>query len=605
MLANWFVLIWLAALPPAVSLPVIRANHNDRPAGSLASGILTLRLVAREGVWHPEAEDGIGIPVRAFAEEGRALENPGPLIRVPEGTEIRVRVRNAIPGATLVVHGLTTHPGAGTDSLVLAPGGERETRFRAGARGTYFYWATTGGAALPMRHSVDTQLSGAFIVDPVGTRTPDHVFVIGVWVDSLTLQGKRSPHEIPTINGKMFPYTESFGYTVGDSVRWRVINASDREHPMHLHGFYYRLDGLGDERADTLFKADRRPWVVTDNLQPGTTMSVTWAPDRPGNWIFHCHILFHVTGDLSLASHSPHKDRGMERMSGILIPLHVRATPGRSYPAIVGTPRALRLLVQSRPKVYRDDPGFGFVLQDGARAPAPDSIRIPGSPIVLTRDEPVRITVVNHLDEPTAVHWHGIELTSYYDGVPGVSGDAGHLLPSITAGDSFAAAYTPPRAGTFIYHTHIDDVKQMESGLYGPLIVLPPGQTFDSTTDHIVTISLHEYADTFDVLMNGSVRPEPIVLRAGVPNRIRVVIIPAAGSGELTLLSDTTPIRWRALAKDGADLPAALATERPARQLVSVGETYDFEVTLKETRPLRLELLDGKVVLARLPVEVR
>jgi hypothetical protein len=83
------------------------------------------------------------------------------------------------------------------------------------------------------------------------------------------------------------------------------------------------------------------------------------------------------------------------------------------------------------------------------------------------------------------------------------------------------------------------------------------------------------------------------------------VIIPAAGSGELTLLSDTTPIRWRALAKDGADLPAALATERPARQLVSVGETYDFEVTLKEARLLRLELLDGKVVLARLPVEVR
>jgi len=107
------------------------------------------------------------------------------------------------------------------------------------------------------------------------------------------------------------------------------------------------------------------------------------------------------------------------------------------------------------------------------------------------------------------------------------------------------------------------------------------------------------------VLMNGSVRPEPIVLRVGVPNRIRVVIIPAAGSGELTLLSDTTPVRWRALAKDGADLPAALATERPARQLVSVGETYDFELTPREARPLQLQLLDGKVVLGRLPVEVR
>jgi FtsP/CotA-like multicopper oxidase with cupredoxin domain len=605
MLPNWFILFWLAAVPLAAPLPIIRANHNDRPAGSLGNGVLTLRLVARDGLWHPEAENGVGIPVRAFAEQGRALENPGPLIRVPEGTEIRVRVRNAIPGATLVVHGLTTHPDEGADSLVIAPGGERETRFRAGKRGTYFYWATTSGATLPKRRSVDTQLSGALVVDPVGARAPDHVFVIGVWIDSLTLQGKRSPHEIPTINGKMFPYTESFGYTVGDSVRWRVINASDREHPMHLHGFYYRLDGLGDARADTLFKADRRQWVVTDNLLSGTTMSLTWSPDRPGNWIFHCHILFHVMGDLSLASHAADKNKGMERMSGILIPLHVRAAPGRSYPAVVGTPRPLRLLVQSRPKIYRDDPGFGFVLQDGAHAPAPDSIRIPGSTIVLTRNEPVRITVVNRLNEPTAVHWHGIELTSYYDGVPGVSGEPGNLLPSIAAGDSFAAAYTPPRAGTFIYHTHIDDVKQMEAGLYGPLIVLPPGQTFDSTTDHIVTISLHEYPDTFNVLMNGSVSPEPIVLRVGVPNRLRIVIIPAAGSGELTLLSDTTPVRWRALAKDGADLPAALATERPARQLVSVGETYDFEITPNDARPLQLELLDGTVVLGKLPVEVR
>jgi FtsP/CotA-like multicopper oxidase with cupredoxin domain len=604
MIIRFCITLSLAAAPLVAQLPVIRANHNDRPAGSLENGVLHLNLVARAGVWHPESEEGIGIPVQAFAEEGRALENPGPLIRVPEGTELRVRVRNALPAATLVMHGLVTHPDPTNDSLIVAPGATRELRFHAGAPGTYFYWASTTGTALRKRRRADSQLSGALVVDPVGKRVADHVFVIGVWIDSVALQGKREQRELPVINGKMFPYTESFTYSVGDSVRWRVINASDREHPMHLHGFFYRLDALGDARTDTLFSVDRRPLVVTDNLLSGTTMAVTWSPDRPGNWLFHCHILYHVTGDLSLSGHG-RGSAGMEGMSGILIPLHVRGARGRSYPPIVGTPRSLHLFVQSRPRIYRDDPGFGFVLQDGASPPAADSIRIPGSPIVLTRDEPVRITVVNRLTEPTAVHWHGIELTSYYDGVPGLSGAPGHLLPSIAAGDSFAALYTPPRAGTFIYHTHIDDVKQMEAGLYGPLVVLPQGQRFDSTTDHIVTISLHEYADTFDVLMNGSVRPEPIVLREGVPNRIRVVIIPAAGSGELTLLSDTTPVRWRALAKDGADLPMALATERPARQLVSVGETYDFEVTPKEAKPLRFQLRDGPDVLGTLPVEVR
>lgn len=594
----------LAGAPLAAQLPVIRANHNDRPAGALANGILSLHLVARTGVWHPDAEDGVGIAVQAFAEEGRALENPGPLIRVPEGTEVRVRIRNAIAGSSLVVHGLVTHPVAGIDSLVVPPGAEREARFTAGAPGTYFYWATTTGVPLGQRRRVDSQLSGALVVDPRGARLADHIFVIGVWVDSVTLGGKREVREVPVINGKMFPYTESLEYAVGDSVHWRVINASDREHPMHMHGFFYRLDGLGDARADTTYPPERRPWVVTDNLLSGTTMRVTWSPDRPGNWVFHCHILYHVMGALTLAPHNP-ADARMERMSGILIPLHVRGKAPSPSPGTTGVGRAMRLLVQERPRVYRDEPGFGFVLQDGPHAPAPDSIRIPGSPIILTRGEPVRITVVNRLDEPTAVHWHGIELTSYYDGVPGWSGEPGHVLPSIAPHDSFTAAYTPPRAGTFIYHTHIDDVKQMEAGLYGPLIVLPPGRAFDSTTDHVVTISMHEYPDTFDILFNGRAHPEPLVLKAGVANRLRIVMIPAAGYADLLLLSDTTPVTWRALAKDGADLPVALATTEPARHLVSVGETYDFEFTPRDARPLRFELRDGATLLGRMPVEVR
>jgi len=604
MVARLYVTLCLTAAPLAAQLPVIRANHNDRPAGSVENGVLTLRLVARSGLWHPEAENGVGLEVQAFAEEGRALENPGPLIRVREGTEIRVHVRNAIAGATLVVHGLVTHPVAGADSLVVPPGGEREADFTAGAPGTYFYWATTTGVSLDRRRKVDSQLSGALIVDPRGVRPDDHVFVIGVWEDSLTLRGKRDVREVPVINGKMFPYTESLEYGVGDSVHWRVINASDREHPMHLHGFFYRLDGLGDAHADTQYTPERRPWVVTDNLLSGNTMRVTWSPDRPGNWVFHCHILYHVMGALTLAGRGPDDPR-KERMSGILVPLHVRGkTPGGRQPA-TGVVRAMRLLVQERPKVYRDEPGFGFVLQDGSRVPAPDSIRIPGSPIILTRGDPVRITVVNRLDEPTAVHWHGIELTSYYDGVPGWSGEPGHVLPSIAPHDSFTAAYTPPRAGTFIYHTHIDDVRQMEAGLYGPLIVLPPGRTFDSTTDHVVTISMHEYPDTFDILFNGRVHPEPLVLKAGAANRLRIVMIPAAGYADLVLLSDTTPVTWRALAKDGADLPAALATSEPAHHLVSVGETYDFEFTPRDTRPLRLELRDGTTLLGRMPIEVR
>jgi FtsP/CotA-like multicopper oxidase with cupredoxin domain len=71
-----------------------------------------------------------------------------------------------------------------------------------------------------------------------------------------------------------------------------------------------------------------------------------------------------------------------------------------------------------------------------------------------TAGEPVAITLRNQLPEATAVHWHGIELDSYYDGVPGFSGASGSVTPAIEPGATLTVRFTPTRAGTFIYHTH-------------------------------------------------------------------------------------------------------------------------------------------------------
>jgi FtsP/CotA-like multicopper oxidase with cupredoxin domain len=103
-------------------------------------------------------------------------------------------------------------------------------------------------------------------------------------------------------------------------------------------------------------------------------------------------------------------------------------------------------------------------------------IPLGGPPIVLTRGQPVEIEVVNRLKDPTAIHWHGIELESYYDGVPGWSGAGTKITPPIAPGTSCVARMTPPSAGTFIYHTHWHDQFQLINGIYGQLIVLPPGE---------------------------------------------------------------------------------------------------------------------------------
>ena len=59
------------------------------------------------------------------------------------------------------------------------------------------------------------------------------------------------------INGQSWPHTERLAYTVGDTVRIRVINAGGAVHPMHLHGFYFNVDSRGDERTDGVFARGR------------------------------------------------------------------------------------------------------------------------------------------------------------------------------------------------------------------------------------------------------------------------------------------------------------------------------------------------------------
>src|SRR6185312_13254351 len=114
-----------------------------------------------------------------------------------------------------------------------------------------------------------------------------------------------------------------------------------------------------------------------------------------------------------------------------------------------------------------------YVLQEGDAAPASDSLRIPSSTIVLRQHEPTEVTLLNRASVMATVHWHGIEVESYYDGVGGWSGWGKRTAPSIAPGDSFVVRLHPDRAGTFIYHAHTNEVTQLPSGLFGPLIVLP------------------------------------------------------------------------------------------------------------------------------------
>jgi FtsP/CotA-like multicopper oxidase with cupredoxin domain len=579
-----------AQSPPATDSLAIQANSNRTPGGKLDHGVLTLHLELRQADWYPESDDGHSMRVYAFGEEGQAPQVPGPLIRVPQGAEVHVTLRNLLPAAA-VVHGMHQHPGEASDVVQVPAGAVRELQFSAGVPGTYQYWASAGGelnGGRPYRE--DSQLAGAFIVDPPGTVLPDRVFVIGLWRSQPNVVLSQ---DVPVINGKSWPYTERLTYAAGGPVRWRWINASDSVHPMHLHGSYYRVDSEGDGERDQVFEAAQQRMVVTHGMRPGTTMSTLWTP-LPGRWIFHCHLVAHFLPEMTASNAlvaQPERihEHGSNHMAGLV--LGITVTGKRQAVASHGRTRKLRLLVRERPARNGLPPGLGYQLEESHILVSQD-VTAPGPPIVLERGRPVEITVVNQLHEPTAVHWHGMELESYYDGVVGWGIDARKITPAIAPNASFRVRFTPPRAGTFIYHAHLNDEVQLGSGLYGPLIVVEPGAKLSSASDNIFLVSRGGANEvTAPRLLNGSAEDPPTLYwQRGQRYRLRLIDITANNPALFSLKGSGGLVRWRAVAKDGADLPPNQAVMQDSQQPLWSGETYDFEYEPQELGSLRLEV---------------
>jgi FtsP/CotA-like multicopper oxidase with cupredoxin domain len=282
--------------------------------------------------------------------------------------------------------------------------------------------------------------------------------------------------------------------------------------------------------------------------------------------------------DHAHATHASHD--AVTGMAGLVMGIRVF---GRNLATAGAAPvRQLTLAMQRRPGYWGAEDAYGFALASGTTAPRPENVSVPGPVLVLTRGEPVEIVLMNELPEATAIHWHGIELDSYYDGVPGWGGDGVSTTPAIEPGGRFVARFTPPRAGTFIYHTHSHDLRQLASGLYGAIVVVDPGQAFDPTRDHVVLLGMEGPKDTlrydrFPVVVNGT-RDTVLTMKAGVLNRLRLINITTSFNGlNVSFVSNNQPIAWRLVAKDGADLPPGQQTVRPAlRQTIAVGETFDF-----------------------------
>jgi manganese oxidase len=613
----------------------------------MRGSVLTVSLEAKEAQWHINGPTRPPMTIEAFAERGKAPLMPGPLVRVPRGMELRLSIRNSLAKPLTFFVPAAIHGGPdrldAMDSIIVAPRTVETLTTHASAPGSFVYRATTPDRAVLVNHSSGL-LAGAIVVDTVGAAVPSHdrVFVIMATEDSASIACDDTTSSSPidechgrrfvyTINGQLWPSTERIRATVGDSLRWRVINASFQIHPMHLHGFYYRVDAFSGPFTSMRGRPAPGQKVVTQLLEPLSAMSMTWSPDRPGNWLFHCHFATHNTPD---SLRSAPGDRDEREMIGMVLGTIVAPRPGAVATRDPAPARRLRLIAERAAPVAAAPsttvaarrafgklgsvPPMHFVLEENGQ----DVIARGGiSPEMdLVRGEPVAITIVNHLAEPTSVHWHGIEVEdSYMDGVPGFSGSGTHLTPAIAPGDSFVARFTPPRAGSFMYHAHVDEMRQQAAGLEGALVVREPGAPH-SPDDHVAFLTGHLGDGEHPLEIDGGSDPDTVVLHAGrtarwrlfnlataVPTGAPTFSLTARADSAGNLVADTLLVPWRPIAKDGFDLPTLARTPCPARQIVSVGETYDFEYTPERRGALRLEVRTTGAphrLLIRIPVRV-
>ena len=221
---------------------------------------------------------------------------PGPTIEVTEGDRIRVILKNELPEPTSIHwHGLeipNSQDGAGgVTEAPTPPDGTHVYEFTLYQHGTFMYHT---GFNVMKQDALG--LGGLLVVHPKHEEEkPDKEFAI-LLQEWTFAPGNPNPNISSmdfnwfTFNGKAAPSIDSLTIQQGERVRIRFGNLSMQSHPIHIHGYSWRV--VGTEGGPIPKPAQWHGSTI--NVPPGTTRDVEFIAWNPGVWRMHCHKLHHV-----------------------------------------------------------------------------------------------------------------------------------------------------------------------------------------------------------------------------------------------------------------------------------------------------------------------
>jgi uncharacterized cupredoxin-like copper-binding protein len=257
-----------------------------------AGGVKEFDLTAEVTPWEVEP----GTTVDAWTYNGSV---PGPQIHVAVGDKVRIVLHNELPMATdLHLHGINVDNGMDGVAPLTQPSVEPGETF------TYEFVADEPAVAMYHAHhhgqlQVPNGMLGTIFVGD--TALPRGRTVGGHPVPA----NLRLAHEMPlvlndsgvigySLNGKSFPATQPITARTGDWILVHYFNEGGQIHPMHLHQFDQIVVAKDGFPLDHPYVAD------TVTVAPGERYSVLVHLNRPGTWVWHCHILNHVERDTGM-----------------------------------------------------------------------------------------------------------------------------------------------------------------------------------------------------------------------------------------------------------------------------------------------------------------
>ena len=270
--------------------PVTTPNGSTLPF-VLKDGVKEFHLVAEP----VKREFAPGMTVNCWGYNG---QTPGPTIEAVEGDRVRILVTNKLPEPTSVHwHGLIVPAGmdgvGGVTQRAIPPGETYAYEFPLMQHGTHMYHPHTDEMI-----QMAMGMQGFFVIHPKdGEPDPvdrDFCIFLQEWAvepgTSTPNPNVMTDFNLFTFNSRIYPGTDPLVVKRGDHVRVRLANLSMDSHPIHFHGHVWEVTGTD---GGPIPKSARYPEATT-NVPPGTTRTMEFVADNPGDWPFHCHKNHHA-----------------------------------------------------------------------------------------------------------------------------------------------------------------------------------------------------------------------------------------------------------------------------------------------------------------------